>query len=343
MSHAKYIAVSSAIEKDIRAGVYMSRIPSVQALAQKYNVAIQTMHNALKPLVAKGLIKATRHGSFVNSKVKPFSHRVGVFAESNYPEPFQDPQLKNLRKFAEADGDELVYLGPLRDMLAKNPDFYLHENLDGYIFLYSNFNLELSAKLREHKIPALICNNLPEELGFDSLDFNHKQWLDDAVGALVAQGCRRIGTLFSRSLDNLLSWENEVSTAETLKREYQLKPYNLVDQLPDSSDEQIEKLFDLLMAEPVFSDALILTGPIMPKLINKLIKAGKSPGRDYLLVVTLDHPQYLPDSSVFAYIQYNYEKNALAIWKRFRELRNDPEQPPRSILTDTSKCFVKMK
>ena len=88
MSHAKYIAVSSAIEKDIREGVYMSRIPSVQALAQKYNVAIQTMHNALKPLVAKGLIKATRHGSFVNLNVKPFTHQIGVFAESKITQTF---------------------------------------------------------------------------------------------------------------------------------------------------------------------------------------------------------------------------------------------------------------
>lgn len=343
MSHAKYIAVGAAVEKSIRSGIYTSRLPSVQALALQHDVALQTMHNALKPLIARGLIRATRHGSFVNPGVAALSHRIGVFGDINFADPYCDPQINHLRQLAAADGDELVYLGPLRDTMVRDPLFYLKQDVDGYIFLYSNFDLELSKQLRKRRIPALICNYLPEELGLDSLDYDHRQWLDDAVGALVASGCRRIGTLFSRSLDNMISWEEEMSTAVDLKRDYQLKPYRLIDNLPAAHDEQLEKLFNLLISEPVFPDALIMTGYIMSELVQQLITAGKYPGRDYLLVVTEYLLSRLPPGSVFGYVKYDYEKISRDIWQRFRDLRNDPKLPPHTVLSGTSTNFIKIK
>ena len=343
MSHAKFTAVGAAVEKDIINGIYTDRLPTVKTLAEKYGVAIQTMHNALKPLVARGVIRATRHGSFVNRSVKPFRHKVGVFGDFTQLVPTQEPRMKFLSLAAAADGDELVFLGPLRETLAQNPEFYKKPELDGYIFLYSDFDLALSAELRRRKIPALICNHLPESLGLDSIDYNHQQWLDEAVGALVACGCRRIGTLFSRSLNNLISWEAEMSTAAELKREYQLKPYRLIDSLPAKNDEQLKKIFDLLISETVFPDALIMAGHIMHKLVLKLIDAGKVPGRDYLLVIRDDQSTLLPEGNIFACVKYDEEKNARAIWNRFRELRNDPVQPPKALLSDMSKSFIKLK
>ncbi len=343
MSHAKFTAAGAAVEKDIINGIYTDRLPTVKNLAEKYGVAIQTMHNALKPLVARKVIKPTRHGSFVNRSAKIFRHKVGVFGDFTQNIPTLEPRIKFLSLAAAADGDELFFLGTLKDTLAENPEFYLNSDFDGYIFLYSDFDLELSAELKRRKIPALICNHLPESLGLDSIDYNHQQWLDEAVGALVACGCRRIGTLFSRSLDNQISWEAEMSTAAELKREYQLKPYRLIDSLPANNDDQLKKIFDLLISETPFPDALIMAGHIMHRLVLKLIDAGKVPGRDYLLVIKDDPSAQLPEGTVFAHVKYDDKKNAHAIWHRFSQLRNDPEQPPRALLSDMSKSFIRLK
>ena len=337
MSHAKYIAVSAAVEKAVRNQLYTTRLPSVQTLARQHNVAIQTMHNALKPLIARGVIRATNHGSFVHLRSAAFSHRVGIFGESDP----RDMQMKKLCELALNDGDEPIKLGSLANMLKEDPEFYLHNDLDGYIFLYSNFDLELSKKLSAHNIPALIANDLPEKLGFNSLDYNHRQWLDDAIGTLVAEGCRRIGTIFQRSLNNVISWEEEMATAGNLKREYQLKPYRLIDQLPRSAGEQVNKIFELLMSEGSFPDALIISGTFTTELVRKLRDAGKEPGRDYLLVVNEYQLGNLHGVNIFGKVKHNYEKFAAHIWRRFQELRNDPGQTPQSLFCDKSIDFIK--
>lgn len=65
---AKYEEIADALRADIRAGIYKpgSKIPSVDALALRHEVAVNTAKNAVQLLVAEGLVEQkAKSGTFV--------------------------------------------------------------------------------------------------------------------------------------------------------------------------------------------------------------------------------------------------------------------------------------
>ncbi len=344
MSQAKYIAVSAQLEKSIVRGQYHDRLPSVPELARQYRVAVQTMSNALKPLVRRGLIVTNNQGSWVNRRPprRPRTHVVGVFGTTCFETPELDPLFHELSEVIAADGDDAVFMHTVRENLMSNADFWRGNYVDGYIFLYSSFSREFARMLQNNGLPFVAANRLPESFRADSVDWNHRQWFDDAIGALVAEGCRRIGVFLSRSFNEADNWPLEMSDVAAIKRDYQLPVTTLDDYRPERPETQLECAFELLMKQPVFPDALIMAGNTMHLLVERLRSAGWIPGRDYLLVAA--PYEYFPTvvTGLFGTVRYDYCRFARAIWERFQQLREDPGQEPREIAVDMRGCFQRL-
>ncbi len=183
MSSAKYPALTANLELKIRQGGYREKIPTTRGMAAEFGVSRQTVTNALRPLIEKGLlISGRRNGVKINAKQLDRG-LIGIVARGELDILNVNPTFKPLQKRMSADGFESVMLGVSHGITPSIQN--LLGNFVGLIFTNSSLTLEMAEYLEQKHIPFVSCNQLPI---YSRLNFVQYDW----IGAV-----KKIASLFA--------------------------------------------------------------------------------------------------------------------------------------------------
>ncbi|MBN1676086.1 MAG: substrate-binding domain-containing protein [Kiritimatiellae bacterium] len=199
MFQTRYIEVSDRIGEDIRTGEWREKLPGVQVLARRYEVAPKTISRALKVLAQKGTvtINGTKGTFITNPGSGRKRHRtlgvVGLLRSRLVPLELQAMESAALsRKY------EILTIGHRRELLEQNPALVLNWGVDGLIFTNSTLNTEVVTALRQAGIPFVSVNRVSNVPGVNWVDFDNEKGLEDGLRYLLSLGHRRIAYIAYR-------------------------------------------------------------------------------------------------------------------------------------------------
>ncbi len=321
MPDTKHIDIAKALERDIIAGRYTERIPSVMALAEKYGVARQTITKALRPLINRRLLLPTPRGTQINPEhgnrpctgiVAIYCIEAAVFGG--------DPLISSLAEAIAEDGMEPLFMSNTSENLIRNRNFWSSNFVDGYIFVYTSFNRDFTTQLKELGVPFVVGNRIPDEFGASWVDWDLAEVFDSILGELVAGGAHDVALHIPVPSRARYTFDLIRDDFVRAKKLYQLSNPTLdAYEIKDSSDPMEYASF--LLAQPRFPEAVISWGPA-DELVGYLQFHGKIVGRDYKLVATqYAHPEV---KGVWALEGLDTGKLGKAIWRTFKRVRNAP-------------------
>jgi DNA-binding transcriptional ArsR family regulator len=200
MSSAKYSAITADLELKVRHGAYREKLPTTREMAVQFGVSRQTVTNALRPLIQKGLLIADRrNGVKVNIKRLALAHgMIGITARADIDILNTSPTFKPLRKRINADGFESSMLD-VSDGIT-HLDSNSLEKFAGLIFTNSSLTLEMAKYLEQKHIPFVSCNRLPV---YSRLNYAEYDWggaIKKIASLFAMKGYRNQGLFFPGQL-----------------------------------------------------------------------------------------------------------------------------------------------
>ena len=209
----KHEEISRILAEEIAGKIYPDRFPPVRELALRFQVSTRTMTKALKPLIKQGLIIPDGPRGCRVAPVKQQRIRtgiVGIFAGIGKIVPMEDPLIGPLLELVKRDNCTPLLTDVPQTEVIRDPDFWRSGYLDGYIFVYSSFNLQLANLLKSEGIAFVAANRLPENYGAHWADFDHYPALRDLFGELRKNGSRKIALLDKPSFSNSIAYSTEI-------------------------------------------------------------------------------------------------------------------------------------
>ena len=209
----KHEEISRILTEEITGKLYPDRFPPVRDLSARYHVSTRTMTKALKPLIKQGLIIPDGPRG---CRVAPAEHQrirtgfVGIFAGIGKIVPMQDPLLAPLLELVKRDNYTPLLTDVPKTEIIRDPDFWRSSYLDGYIFVYSSFNLQLANLLKSEGIAFVAANRLPEDYGSHWADFDHYPAICELFGQLRSDGSRKIALLDKPSFSNSIAYSTAI-------------------------------------------------------------------------------------------------------------------------------------
>lgn len=70
----RYLQIADTLREEIQEAQLGARLPSERSLCERFQVARGTVRQALRLLYAEGLIRAEKHGVYVNPSVERCPH-----------------------------------------------------------------------------------------------------------------------------------------------------------------------------------------------------------------------------------------------------------------------------
>ena len=311
----KHEEISRILTEEITGKLYPDRFPPVRELALRFQVSTRTMTKALKPLIKQGLIipdgpRGCRVAPAKQQRIR--TGIVGIFAGIGKIVPMEDPLIGPLLELVKRDNCTPLLTDVPQTEVIRDPDFWRSGYLDGYIFVYSSFNLQLANLLKSEGIAFVAANRLPENYGAHWADFDHYPALRDLFGLLRKNGSSKIALLDKPSFSNSISYSTEIWQ--------QVHDYWQIPQadrcgafgIPQSNEDykitlsnEIEKLYR--------SDK-----------IDTVIARNKKAGRMLQEIVA---EKALPVKVVMtgptAHLRMPYAKLAEAVWDLFKRVRDN--------------------
>jgi len=171
MSSAKYPVLTASLELKIRQGGYREKIPTARGMAVEFGVSRQTVTNALRPLIEKGLLISDRRNG-VKINVKQLNRGlIGIVARGDLAVLNSSPMFKPLQERMSADGFESLMMDVSHGITSGIRN--LLGNFVGFIFTNSSLTMEMAEFLESEHIPFVSCNRLPI---YSRLNFVECDW-----------------------------------------------------------------------------------------------------------------------------------------------------------------------
>ncbi len=320
MSAAKFPSLSATLEARIRQGIYRDKIPTTLKLASEFAVSRQTVTNALRPLIDKGmLIAAGRRGVRIGHRHKAHG-LIGIVATVELDVLNTDQTLIQLRRQINNDGFESVILSISSLTKHNNICRLLSENFTGLIFTNSSLTIEIAEYLENLKIPFISCNRLPI---YSRLNFVEHDWasaIRKSSNEFAQKGYLIQGLFFHGRLegyDRLIKeqWRN-------IKAELNL-PLLKIDELEldyrENPDVCLNKYLGTLDETGQYPQLLILWSGITDEFIE-IFNSGKYKSTEHCIVVgPLKTVKPLP-KQILTFPEWNYYNLLSTAYEALREL-----------------------
>ena len=204
MSVSKYPAIAAEVLRRIRCGIYTDRIPPTRVLAVEFGTARQTVTNALRPLVAKGLLLSKPpQGLYPTALAKnaPVKRIVLVCRGSN--EAVKRAEIFNkIRAFMAENGYEMDLRNYPKGMPLINPEKDFQGDIAGVIFMHSLLTLEVAEYLAAQNIPFISCNLMPVIPWLNYVEVDVFSVMQELADYLADKGYRRVSWFFSSPLES---------------------------------------------------------------------------------------------------------------------------------------------
>ncbi len=205
MSAAKFAEISSAIAARIRAGHYGAVLPTTRELAAEFGVARQTITNALRVLVDKGVL--TSHRNKLGMRVNPAlaGHEVhgliGIVTPFNNRNHDAGVMYERLSELMEADGCTPVLIGLHRRVVPRIPERLFQADFAGVIVTNSLLTLDMALLLEKRGIPLVSANRLPVYPKLNYVESAGFAALREVMARVTERGYREIALCFVSPLE----------------------------------------------------------------------------------------------------------------------------------------------
>lgn len=315
MPECKHETISRILAGEVTEHRYADRFPTVRELAARFQVSTRTMTKALKPLIRQGLIVPDGPRGCRVSRRSASRQRtgiVGIFAGIGKIVPSEDPLLAPLLECIRKDNCTPLLTDVPRTDMIRDPEFWRSSYLDGYIFVYSSFHLQLANLLKSEAIPFVAANRLPEHYGAHWADFDHYPVLCELVLRLRGAGARHIALLDKPSFSDSIAYSMEVWAR--IQRDLMIPPEERLGVFgaPEPNEGYaftLHRQFEALCAAHGVPDAVIARNPRAAELLQGILTARRSATR--VVPVAEEFPAGPP-----------YDMLARAVWELFKRVRD---------------------
>ena len=311
----KHEEISRILTEEISGKVYPDRFPPVRELSARFQVSTRTMTKALKPLIKQGLIIPDGPRGCRVAPSQPLRQRtgiVGIFAGIGKIVPMEDPLIGPLLELVKRDNCTPLLTDVPQTEVIRDQEFWRSSYLDGYIFVYSSFNLQLANLLKSEGIAFVAANRLPDNYGSHWADFDHYPALCDLFGQLRQTGSCRIALLDKPSFSNSIDYSTAIW--QQVQDHWQISPTDRCGAfgIPQYNEDykvtltcELERLYRTQQLDTVIARNNY-AGRILQEIINekslpvKVVMTGKT-----------------------ANWQLPYDKLAEAVWNLFKRVRDN--------------------
>ncbi len=277
MQSMRFSAIAADIERKIRDGVFVGKLPTTLELAHLYACGKCTVTNALRPLEQAGLLRLeSRRGGLAIDRTKLRFGMIGVVGSWSFDHDIDDlqtlaPTVARMRQ----DGFEPVTMRYNSELDNARAIQLFNRSFDGLIFTNSSLNEELSLALEAQKLPFISCNQLRFHRRLNFIGFRLFDQLPQVVDRLIGHGYRQIAFFCPGRVEGF--------NDETRRKWIQLKmsrqlPLLVCDRLllnwRDSRLEQTRRFADFCLRNAVVPDALIFWSGAEPEYLELFHEKG---------------------------------------------------------------------
>lgn len=222
MQRAKAPEITQEIERRISLRGYEDKLPSCRALAAEFQVARQTLTEALRPLVKTGLLLPARRNGIGIDRTR-LRHGKLVVVTTDAAHPAVRMAAAGLLKQIAADGFEPCLLGRNRIVFGHGE---LPSDTVGMLFINSALTVETAEYLDRIGMPFVSCNQLPSYPRIHVMGFDNLASCRILAEEVAAAGYRRFGVFFSGHLEGY----NDLLRSNILRLKRQLGiPHEIYD------------------------------------------------------------------------------------------------------------------
>jgi DNA-binding transcriptional ArsR family regulator len=321
MSKAKYPNIAVDLETKINDGTYEKKIPGTRELATEYMVSKQTITNALRPLIQKGLLKSEgRRGVMIYRKQQKHG-LLCIVATGDMAGLNADPELYRLQEYIREDGFDVILISTTsKDISCRSICKLLSNNFIGVIFTNSSLTLEIAEFLEAKEIPFVSCNRLPI--------YSHLNWVEYDWSGTLKYICSSFAD--SNHSRQALYFQGRLESYNILvRKEWQKLKYEL--NLPKLAIDRIELDY---RAKPLdcfknylktlreiddYPQLLILWMDITPEVSNMICNSKNSLPSDCTVVGVAKSNQNFPEQIKTYTLEGGYYDLMLQTYKALKE------------------------
>ena len=267
MSAVKFSTITVEIERRIRQGIYKDKLPTTLVLAEEFNVARQTMTNALRPLVEQQIIISSgKRGMLINEQA---SWQCGLIAIINGLSLEQINFYQSLRiecRLLEKEGFEPLILGLPASYRFGNPARFFRfipNNIRGILFTQSSLTLDMAQYLETINVPFLSCNRLPVYPKLNYVETDDFSAIRKVIAQLTALNYRRIAFMFISHLEGYRNFIHQ--EWQKIVQEFDLEdmPCNYFDYNTELTNHDLLELFSKAVHYGERPDIIVIWGCYM--------------------------------------------------------------------------------
>ena len=326
---AEYRRIAAELEMAIRLGEYTDKLDNIQILAQRFNVAKQTMTNALQLLRAQNILEHHGRAGMQILRKNLTGGVIGIISSWD-DEHFQEnyDHIQAVTTEFEKSGYHVVMLR----FLSSSMEFLNQLELSkfaGLIFTTRAVTESLAEKLSDRRINFVSTTRLPLFPDMDYVNFDTEEAITRLASDLKQAGYRRIALLFSSPTEGYNSLLNKMWKRIKRKLDLEILSCDRIchQDYASWSDNAVNyfKHIDLMPEKP---DALIHYGSYTDERIEAYKNAAPAYPWNMRLVYVADRTRhkYDPGDVVFR----NADSNQLlqAAFVLLMERMRSPEAPP---------------
>lgn len=322
MAEEKHSSIRRTLEKNIRQGNYYKCLPSIRVLAREFDVSLQTMSKALRPLKQSGLLTTCPAGTIINGNI-PYqfpNKSVTLVVNGQFNGSFaEDPLLSTLRDEMQRDNitPHLLQRADLENTAAAPNENMLKS--DGYLFLYQSYSMA-SVLPDLNRVPFLVGNRLTGDPGVHWIDFDWKKQLFDLVKILLDRGYKKIAYIANSQIADF-HYEAWLDVCAS---------YNIFNYTAHADDFRIPlgKRLEKIALSAAGKPEILLLMNVSPESLQKELSADLWNGT----VIVVDKLRSIYPIKNCSYLRYSsstYEKLGKAMWQLFKSIANHSAGPPR--------------
>ena len=197
MIETKHTIITEQLKQRIVDGHYAEKLPPLRTLMQEFNVSMQTINKAVKPLSASGFISSGPRGSIINyhGGKRPKYYAIGALCKRIIVNRETQELLNRMTDRLQYENYNTIFLDQNNERLKRDPDFWKTCPIDILIFAYQTLTPELAwAVYRSGIIP--LARHYAGDLPVHVSEYGTLDTIDSAVGQLAARGYRKIASQF---------------------------------------------------------------------------------------------------------------------------------------------------
>ncbi len=213
MYPAKAPVITTRIEQRIRRGFYQDTLPVNELLQNEFQVAKQTLTEALRPLFTAGVLSCTSPRSgiqIVRNKLQ--TGTIAVVSGT-------DIGLEDRKLIREIQLDNFA----VKLFLPSDTVKFHKEDADkfcGILFINSALTKDIADEIKRLKVPFVSCNRIDFADNVSWIDYNQEANMRFIIEYLLERNYRRLGFFYSSPLVGFN--EHSMKIVRRLKREYGL-------------------------------------------------------------------------------------------------------------------------